>query len=384
MKTENLDRYFASQFDKGIAGCSFAMMLHGKLVYENYSGYADIEAKKPITPDTMFRMYSMTKLFTCTALLQLYEKGLFNLADPLYKYLPEFRSMQVAVHRPNGIVELEEARNPILVENIMSMTSGLTYDNAPDYASREFHRILGELTAQSLNDTTEQYVKAAAKAPLAFEPGTHWRYGTSHEVVGRLVEVLSGERFSDYVDRHIFKPLGMNDTAFRFPKEVRDERRAKFYDYKNGVFTVNDREDRLYEPDALMDRGGAGAISTLGDYLKFAEALRRGGTSAEGVRILAPETVRLYASDRLTPAQRKDFDWLHMRCYGYGLGVRVMTDPWMDGGVMGEFGWTGKAGTMVYIDPATGLSAVYMEQAAPSLEPDHLPQVRNLIYTAIS
>lgn len=378
MEFQRVTDFVDSLWNKGIAGSSCAIMKDGKLVYEYYTGCADLEKDRKIGPDTLFRIYSMTKPFTCIAAMQLYEQGRFKLTDPIAEYLPEFTSMQVLYTKPNAKTELRPAVQPIRVYDLMSMTAGLTYlDDGGDAARQTCERIRS-LEREKPDYTTRDYVRKIAEGPLAFEPGTHWRYSLCHDVLGAMIEVISGERLSEYIDRHICQPLGLKNTYFRCPAEVRQERLARFYDGEHREIT---NQDHFYELDCRMDRGGAGLLSTLGDYLRFAETLNNGGVSSDGTRVIGEHTLELMRRNRLNPQQQQDFDWVHCWGYGYGLGFRVMVDPAKaGGGNVGEFGWSGMAGTWFMMDPEKRLSAVYMQQAAPSLEPYTAPRLRNIIY----
>lgn len=385
MDFQRLTDFLEGLSKKGIPGNSCAVMLDGKRVYEHYSGYADLEAQKPVGPDTLFRIYSMTKIFTCVAAMQLYEKGLFSLSDPVSEYLPEFTQMRVLASKPNGKPLEYPAAQKIRVEDLFGMTAGLTYFDDGGEAARVRAENLRKLESEHPNYTTRDYAKMLASGPLAFEPGSHWRYSTCHEALGAFVEVVSGERFSAYIEEHICRPLGLHDTFFRCDEQTREARLARFYQHQeDGSYERITDQDEHYALESRMDRGGAGLLSTLGDYLTFAQTLTDGGVSEEGVRIIGEETLRLMRTNRLNAVQRQDFDWIQYRGYGYGLGVRVMMDPAMaGGGHMGEFGWSGMAGTWVMMDPAKRLTAVYMEQVAPSLEAYITPKLRNIIYSCL-
>lgn len=370
---------------KGIAGNSCAVMKDGELVYEHYTGYADLELKKPVRPDTLFRIYSMTKPFTCIAAMQLYEKGAFELQDPVSAYLPEFQNMEILYTKPNGKPGQRPALQPVRIYDLLGMTAGLTYNDDGGDAARRTAENLRKLSEEQPNYTTREFVRALASGPLAFEPGSHWRYGLCHDVLGALIETLSGERFSDYVEHHICRPLGLESTFFRCTALLREERLAHFYEHSSdGTYRKLTNQDRYYEPDCRMDRGGAGLLSTLGDYLRFAETLTNGGTSADGIRLIGAHTLKLMRTNRLGKEQLEDLDWIHYQGYGYGLGFRVLLDPERaGGGNIGEFGWSGMAGTWVLMDPEKHLTAVYMEQAVPSLEPYITPRLRNMIYACL-
>ena len=230
---------------------------------------------------------------------------------------------------------------------------------------------------------TRSFVRQIAELPLAFEPGTHWRYGLSHDVLGGLVEVLSGERFGDYVKKHIFDPLHMDDTAFHM-EEKKLARLASIYTHKDGKMHIQPRSDifqKNYSMKSQCESGGAGLVSSLSDYMKFAHTLTRGGTSQEGGRILGRQTIELMRKDHLG-TKRSDMNWKVLEGYSYGLGVRTLVDLAEGGsnGAVGEFGWSGMAGTYVAMDPENQITIVYMQQLVPSMEEEINPRLRNIIY----
>lgn len=369
--------------EKRLAGCSVMLMLKDELVYEHYTGYADLEAKKPVTEDTLYRIYSMTKPVTVTAALQLYEQGKFLLNDPVSAYLPEYKRMQVAVQKEDGRYELCPAERDIRIRDLFCMTSGMSYDGnscLTEKLTGEFLKGLYE-SFERESCPTREFVRRAAELPLAFEPGTRWKYGISHDILGGIVEVISGERFGDYVKHHICEPLGMEDTAFHMEEE-KLSRLAKIYTRKDGdILPCNTIFQKNYTLKSLCESGGAGLISSLSDYMKFASALTRGGTSADGVRLLGNQTVKLMRTDCL--GELKAFmNWPVLSGYSYGLGVRTLVDP-AEGGVngsVGEFGWSGMAGSYVAMDSEKELTIVYMQQLVPSTEEYIHPRLRNIVY----
>ena len=376
-----------SFLEYGPAGCSCAIWKGDTKVYENYVGYADLDTKKPILPDTIFRIYSMSKIITCTAALMLYERGRFLLNDPLYEYLPEFKDMQVYHCRPNGKYYTSPARNPIRIKDLFTMTSGITYGDMDSESGKEAAKALRE--ALKDENVAQKYdvrmlCEILAKIPLAFEPGTHWHYGYSHDVLGALIEVISGKKFSQFLHDEIFEPLGMKDTFFRIPEEKRDRLCSMYRKEKDGSLKKETGMDRFYQPNAIFESGGGGLLSTLEDYGRFARMLVN-GRQLDGVRILGRKTVQLMASNHLTPEQIEDITWSHMAGYGYGLGVRVMMNPQKGGinGSIGEFGWSGMAGTWVLMDPTENLTVVFMQQLLSNLEPYMIPRLRNVIYGCI-
>lgn len=378
---ERLTPLLKSIMEKGPTGCACTVVQRGEVIYKETLGYADLEKKKAITPDTIYRIYSMTKVITCVAALMLYEKGLYLLNDPLEEYLPEFKNQQV--HRDNeyGTKSISPAASTILIKDLFTMTSGLTYGGDGTETERKTRIIM-----ENENATVDMrsLSKALASVPLDFDPGTHWKYGSSHDVLAALIEVLSGQTLGEFLQKEIFDPLGMTDTSFRISEDKRD-RLCTIYDRANdGMLTPTTRMDSRYQAECRNESGGAGLLSTIGDYSQFAQLLAKGGEH-EGVRILSPKTVQLMATNHLNPQQLKDFNWQQLRGYGYGLGVRVMNDP-AAGGIndsIGEFGWAGLAGSYLLIDPKEELSVVYMQQLIPSLEPYIHPRLRAAIYGAL-
>lgn len=369
--------------EEKVAGCSVKIILDNKMVYEHYTGYVDVNKQIPIEEDTLFRIYSMTKPITVTAALQLYEQGKFLLNDPIAEYLPEFKEMQVCIPDKKGGYELVPAKRDIRIKDLFCMTSGLTYDGT----SCLTERLTGELLQMLYKEfekrscPTREFVKRIAKLPLAFEPGTRWRYGLSHDVLGGLVEVLSGQRFSEYVKEHICEPLAMGDTAFHMEKEKLG-RLASIYTYQDGQLAPRtDIFQKNYTMKSLCESGGAGLISSLPDYIKFASTLTNGGISMEGEKLLGKQTVDLMRRDHLGRLYSY-MDWKVLSGYSYGLGVRTLAYPEEGGvnGTIGEFGWSGMAGTYVLMDPEKALTVVYMQQLVPSMEDWIHPRLRNIIY----
>lgn len=261
------------------------------------------------------------------------------------------------------------------------MSSGLTYGGDSTETERQTRTVMeNAVTTMDMRALS----KAVAAVPLAFDPGTHWKYGTSHDVLAALIEVLSGETFGEFLRKEIFEPLEMSDTSFRIPEEKRD-RLCKMYDRaEDGTLTPNTSKDAPYQQGCRYESGGGGLLSTIGDYSRFAQALARGG-ELDGVRILSQKTIQLMGTNHLGPQQLKDFNGPQRSGYGYGLGVRVMMDP-ADGGIngsIGEFGWAGLGGSWVLIDPKEQLSVVYMQQMLPGLEPYIHPRLRAVIYGAM-
>ncbi|MDF2964010.1 MAG: beta-lactamase [Paenibacillus sp.] len=380
-RLERLTPLLKNFMEKGPAGCACTVVKNGEILYQENLGYADLNKKIKIETDTIYRIYSMTKVVTCAAALMLYEKGLYLLNDPLEEYLPEFKNPTVYRYNEFGARSVSPASAPIRIKDLFTMSSGLTYGGDSMETERQIRAVMENAV---LTMDMRALSKALATVPLAFDPGTHWKYGTSHDVLAALIEVLSGETFGEFLRKEIFEPLQMTDTSFRIPEEKRDRLCTMYDRAEDGTLTPNTSKDAPYQPGCRYESGGGGLLSTIGDYSRFAQALANGG-ELDGNRILSRKTIQLMATNHLGPQQLKDFNWPQMKGFGYGLGVRVMIDP-AEGGIngsIGEFGWAGLAGSWVLIDPKEQLSVVYMQQMLPSLEPYIHSRLRAVIYGAL-
>ena len=373
MDLKQLARFQDGLSAMGIAGNDLAVCLNGKMVYRHCTGWQDIGQGIPIMEQTLYRMFSMTKLITCAAALQLWEQGGFLMNDPVADYLPEFARMTVR----EGDT-LREAAQPVLIQHLFSMTSGIDYDlGCPE--------ILRAMEQHGDGITTRQLVRAIAEKPLQFEPGTHWLYGLSHDVLGALIEVVSGQRFSDYLREHILEPLGMHSTWFREPGERRKDVCIRYGLDAEGAWHRADQGNPL-QPGEQYESGGAGLTMTVDDYVRFACAMTARGKSREGVRILAGRTVDLMCRNCLNEQQLQDMWQTPARQgYGYGFGVRTMLSPAMSGSPtdMGEFGWGGAWGSYTLLDPDSGVTIVYAEQAEDTKSPYIQRRLRNMVYAAL-
>lgn len=384
---KNLSPLFKRFVKDGPAGCACSVTHKGELKYQECFGYADLETKTPITPDTLYRIFSMTKVITCTAALKLYERGLYLLNDPLEEYLPEFKNPQVYRYTANNALYTSPAATGIRVKDLFTMTSGLTYDGEDTETARQVTTALANLARKEA--AGEQYdiralSKVLASIPLSFDPGTHWRYSLGHDVLAAFIEVVSGKKYSQYLKDEIFDPLGMKNTFHRLPVEKKNLLCSFYNRGEDGSLTKSSEMDLHHQPDDIFEGGGSGLLSTLGDYGRFAQMLAQGGEIG-GVRILGKKTLDLMTTNHLSAQQLADINWGQLAGYGYGLGVRVLIDPPAGGcnGTMGEFGWAGLLGTWVLIDSKEDLSAVYMQQMMPNFEAIHAPRIHNVIYGAL-
>jgi CubicO group peptidase (beta-lactamase class C family) len=370
--------------EKGPSGCSLQVMHQGNTIYKDYVGFANKEDEIAINEDTIFRIYSMTKVVTCTAALMLYERGLFLLNDPLEKYLPEFKNIKVYHKNDNGEVTVRPATRSILVKDLFTMTSGLTYGGEANETEIQVAKTFQQLQEKGEKLTNRRLSEVLAAIPLAFEPGSRWHYGLSHDVLGALIEVLSKKTLGQFFQDEIFTPLGMKDTFFKIPDDKKHRFAALYNRKEDGTLIKNEKMDVQFEPLSELESGGGGVLSTLGDYSRFAHMLANGG-EFEGVKVIGEKTISLMTKNHLDDEQATTYNWDYLAGYGYGLGVRTMIDPAKGGsnGSEGEFGWSGLAGTWVLIDPQEKLSAVYMQQMIPNFEAYHQPRLRNVIYGAL-
>jgi CubicO group peptidase (beta-lactamase class C family) len=386
-RLERLTPLLEEFVEKGPPGCACIISRRGGVVYEKYIGYADREKKKEISPETIYRLFSNSKPITCVAALILYERGLYLLSDPVSDYLPEFKDMQVYRSAADNPPNVSPAKGPIRIVDLFTMTSGLCYPGDSPETARRTRDILQDLDAKE-RDGSKYDIRAVSRAlagiPLAFDPGAGWMYGASHDVLGALIEVLSGKTLGRFMQDEIFDPLGMKDTSFRL-SEDKKARLCCLYDLSpDGSLTKNSSMDTHYRPDALLETGGGGLLSTIGDHSRFAQMLGCGGLF-NGEQILGRKTVQLMSSNHLRPHQLAEYNWDFLAGYGYGLGVRVMMDRAGGGsnGSVGEFGWSGLAGTWALVDPVEELSAVYAQQMLPNLEARQMPRLRNVLYGAL-
>ena len=369
-----LDRYLESLLDSGLPMYDCVIHVGGKEIYRRQGGYIDVAAGLRHRPDTRYFMYSATKPVTCAAALTLLEAGKFRMGDPLYWYLPEYEHMQVADRKPGGCPTLRPAETPIRIRDLFQMTAGMTY-NIHMPALREAIRETGGRAP------TREIVRAMAREPLSFDPGDRWQYGFCHDVLGALVEVVSGVRFGDYVDKTIFRPLGMEHSSFHAGADTSDM--AKQYRFND--VTKKPHEIDLSNPFIFgeeYDGGGGGMVSTVEDYIRFADMLANGGVGVNGVRILSAATVELMGQGGLTPTQARSFTWEGMEGRNYGFGVAVHTEPGVSGSLapLGEFGWGGAAGSAVYVDPASHTAVFYAQHVMNAHEERVMAAMRNVVF----
>ncbi len=389
-KLKNLMEHFV---EKNYAPGNTVKVYLGKDKVFDYScGYSDMNKKVKMTGEEYFYLYSCSKVTTITAALQLVEKGIIMLNDPLYEYIPEFRDMYIKT--VNG--DIVKATKDIKILNLFNMTAGLTYNMNTNGIKKA-----REITQGKMD--TDKVVRCIASDPLSFEPGEKFQYSLCHDVLAGLVSIVTGQKFRDYVKQNIFEPLQMDSCAYHLTPDA-EKYMAAQYNFvpdssdaqldivkaqihgndKNGTFVDVGIKNGLVLGDEY-DSGGAGIISNVSDYVKLAAALANYGLGLNGERILSPSTVDLMRTNTLDENQMKTFGGKQYEGYGYGLGVRTMIDRIKGSSLsnIGEFGWGGAAGASVYIDPQIGLAAVYAKHTLNPREEYYQPRVRNALYSCL-
>ena len=379
-RLERLDEHFHRYVDDGlISGVVTYIVRRGQVVHEDAYGLADIAAQRPMSQDTYFYLYSMTKPVTSVALLILYEEGKFQLDDPLADYLPEMADLKLYVGEGDdgNMILKDPARQPT-IHDVFRHTAGFLYGFG---GNRGIDRAYAD--AALMNGTLSELTRKLGKIPLAYEPGTEWVYSVSHDVQARLVEVLSGMSFDEFAQQRIFDPLGMKETVFGRPETLKD-RFAVIYGGQRGQLRPTGALDQPGAASRVL--GGLSLSSTAADYARFAQMLVNSG-ELDGVRILSRKTVDLMGANHLPPrVTRGAAGGGTSAGEGYGLGVRVVTDPAAAGNLTsaGTFGWSGAAGTHFFVDREEDLVAVFMIQSmGGGAGPGTTDEFETLVYQAI-
>jgi len=352
--------------DGRAAGVSVLVWKDGREAYFGSAGFADREGGRRMTRDTIAQIFSMTKPVTGVALMQLWERGKFGLDDPLSRYLPEFEAMQVYAGKDSaGSPIYRAAARPISLRDVMRHTAGFAYGAGNTPA----HEAFVKADPLGLDNDLVEMGKRLAKLPLLFDPGARWSYSIAVDVQALLVQVLSDQKFADYVRQHVFEPLGMRETAWRQPDD-RLPRLAAMYRVADGKLTrqPDDSIRRLNFHDNRLTGGGFGLASTVDDYMRLARMLLYEG-GLDGARILKPSTVRLMSTDQLDP-RITERDFLPSKgSVGFGLDFAVRVSqpqkPAENRGAVGEFFWDGAASTLFWVDPANHLATVFFTQKMP-------------------
>ena len=396
MSSERLDRigpaFERYSADGKLSGVITVVARGGKVVHFNASGHQNVGSGEPMTEDTIFRMYSMTKPIASAGLMILWEEGRLLLSTPVSQILPEFADMRVYVSGEGDDMKTEPARRPIVVRDLMTHTSGLTYSFIPSPVAAGY-------TAQGLegsadaapHDDLAHYVRDLAAQPLLVHPGTAWNYSLGLEVAGRVIEVVSGQTFREFLKERIFDPLGMVDTDFYVPDEKIHRFAVNYVPTPEGGMTVvDDPQISAYRKPPKVEMGGSGLVSTAGDYLRFAQMLANGG-ELDGGRVLGPRTVALMMDNHLgsaygpSPMSSLNLDMGMSEGMGYGLGGYSVTDTGLTGlpASAGAYGWGGAASTDFWVDPKHELVGIVLTQLLPTGTYPLRPTMEVLTYQAI-
>ncbi len=346
-----------------LAGLVTLVAKGDEVVHLSSHGVQDLETQVPMTKDTLFRIYSMTKPITSVGVMMLVEEGKIGLDDPVAKHLPEFKDVKVfTAAKEDGSVETEDQKRVMTVRDLLRHTSGMTYGIFGNHPVDKLYRDAGVLNPA---DTNEAFTKRLAKLPLMLQPGTDWHYSVSVDVQGRLIEVHSGKTLDVFFKERIFDPLGMTDTYFYTPKEELGRLATVYAPVEEGGLTVNEQANfyGVASEDFNFMSGGGGLVSTAHDYLKFSQMMLNGG-ELNGVRLLKPETVDDMSRNHL-PEDQLPFGE-NAPGHGFGLGFAVTMEPQNPHQNVGRYFWGGAASTVFWIDPEDDTIAILMTQMNPS------------------
>ncbi len=383
--TEHLDKNYIAPGK--IAGCQTLVARHGHVAYFKSLGLMDRERRKPMTDDTIFRLYSMTKPITSVALMTLFEHGHFQLNDPVSRFIPAWRDHKVWVSGEGSSMETAVPARPMTMRHVLSHTGGLTYGATNHPVDRAYREVgVGRGTGETLSGFADKL----AKVPLRYQPGERWMYSLSTDVCGYLVEAISGKSFDQYLQETIFDPLDMKDTSFMVAPRKADRFAANYERQADkSLKLIDDPERSNYLKQPTFFSGGGGLTGTTADYLRFCEMLRRGG-ELDGVRILGPRTIELMHLNHL--AGGKDLSAMAIGAFsetayegvGFGLGF-AMTLGQVEAGALGggDYYWGGAASTIFWVDPKEDMVVIFMTQLMPSATFNFRGQLRNIIYSAI-
>lgn len=375
MNFKELDELMLKMPEMGINAADIIITQNNKTIYRKTVGHSDYERKKPLNDKNIYWCFSATKVITCVMAMRLVEEGKLDLDAPVSDYLPEYKD--VFVKRPDGSVS--RAERVMKVRHLFSMSSGLSYD------FRNAH--MTEFFKNHPNATTREVVAEFVKTPLQFEPGTHFLYSLSHDVLAAVCEVASGMRFSDYLDKYLFSPLGMTDTGF-YPDEQQRSRFVVMHRYQGGLGkSIPESLDNCYVFNDNYESGGAGLFSTVDDYSKFISTVAAGGVSADGYRLLKPETIALMQKNELCDEALLDFVKDRLFGYGWGLCGRVHMNSTISNSLspIGEFGWDGAAAAFVMADPENKISLFFATHTLGCVYAYNVlhPLMRNLLYKGL-
>lgn len=373
---------------KKIAGCQVLVGRHGHAAYFRSFGQMDIEREKPMAEDAIFRIYSMSKPITSIALMQLYERGFFQLNDPVSRYIPEWSDQMVWVSSEGADMRTKSPNQPMTMRHVLNHSGGLTYGTSTHPVDKVYRQLK---VNRGAGETISSFIEKLASVPLRYEPGEHWLYSLSTDVCGALVEIISGQPFDEYLDANIFKPLGMTDTSFWVAADKQSRFTANYSRNKDkSLRLIDDPQTSNYLTKPSFSSGGGGLTGTIKDYYRFTEMLRCGG-ELDGVRIIGSRTLAMMHENHLKNGQDLtqmaigSFSETAYEGVGFGLGFATTLGRVASGGPSsGDYYWGGAASTIFWVDPVEDLSVIFMTQLMPSNTFNFRGQLKNIIYGAIT
>ncbi|GHF44322.1 serine hydrolase domain-containing protein [Streptomyces griseosporeus] len=388
---DRLDRHLAHLVDEGrLPGFLVSVARGGRVAHLTAHGLRDVAAGAPVTPDTLWRIYSMTKPVTAVAALLLVEEGRLALDDPVERHLPAFANPRVYVSGTGEDVVTRPAAGPILVRHLMTHTAGLTFAFYHTHPVDALYRAAGLHSSVPSGADLAETIEVYARLPLQFDPGTQWNYSVASNVLGRVIEVVSGQPLDTFFAERILGPLGMTDTGFQVTAEQAGRLAELYGDTDDGGITPIPGLPVHGRPRFLS--GSGGLVSSAPDWHRFMEFLRRRG-ELDGVRLLAPETVDLMTRNHLPGGadlrsfgSRPAHDEPGNDGVGFGLGVSVVVDPARTQAPsgLGTFGWSGVATTTFWVDPGRDLTVQFLTQVRPRRSLRIFPELRRLVHEAVT
>ena len=377
LRLQRMSDAFKREIDKGtIPGVTIMVARHGQIGWFDALGRQSPAASAPMAQNSIFRIFSMTKPIVSVGIMMLLEEGQFLLNDPIAKFIPEFANQKVGVEN-NGRLDLVPLERPITIQDLLRHTSGITYDHTGNGLVQQRYQ---QSRLRSRKITNAEHATMVASLPLMCQPGTEWNYSRSTDILGRLIEVVTGHTLGMFLTERILAPLQMAETAFHAGGE-NSNRLAEPFATDPWTGAKVQLFDMLEKP--AMESGGGGLVSTTMDYARFCQMLLDGGT-LDGTRIIGRKTLQLMASDHLGPHVKIQAGALMQPGIGFGLGFAVRTQEGMApfAGSVGQFFWSGMGGTFFWIDPKEELFAVFMSQG-PGQREYTRTLVRNLVYAAV-
>lgn len=380
-----ITKLFQGDIDKGaIAGVTLLVTREGKLVYLQALGYQDREKSIPMKPDAIFRIASMTKPITSVAVMMLAEEGKIDLLAPVSQYLPEFKDVKVGVEKIDPgtgkpALSLEDPQHQMTVQDLLRHTSGLVYGQS---GNSLVHQAYNKADLSDNNQTLADFVAKLSKLPLAHQPGTVWEYGVSVDVLGRIVEVVSGMTLDRFFEDRITKPLGMRDTAFYLTAAQAPRVAEPQVDAATGKRPALRSVENLTKEKQKRFSGGGGLLSTAHDYAQFCQMLLNGG-ELNGVRLLSPKTIAVMTSDQLPQGLPRVGLPLEIGSFGLGFAVRTGAARSPLSGSVGDYGWGGAYGTHFWVDPQEKMFAIMMVQMPSEQSGPYRRAFRELVYGAL-